>query len=79
MEFIQLDLVANPTPDSFVWFLDGVPLASGGPVVLGVDSINFAAPINRSQAGTYRIEGTNVAGTGTDMFELNVLCKFGLG
>ena len=74
---INLTLDGNPIPreGNFTWSFNGIDLIRSGDVDFGVDFIDFGV-VNRNEAGSYMVEATNLAGTGSATFELVVYCRF---
>ena len=65
---------ADPQPDSFTWTRDTVPFSSTERIALTVDSISISS-VSRSDSGVYIVTASNVAGSGSTNFTLNVYCK----
>ena len=75
---VMLQLSANPFPKSnFSWFFNGDLLTEvGNGIGLAVDSVAFRI-IDRNQAGTYRVQSSNLIGSGEFTFQFIVYCKEG--
>ena len=75
--FINLTLDANPIPGqgNFTWSFNGIQFSPTGDINFGLDFIDFGV-VNRNEAGSYMVEATNLAGTGSAMFQLDVYCKY---
>ena len=65
---------ADPQPDSFTWTKDTVPLSSTDRIALTVNSISISS-VSRSDRGVYIVTASNVAGSGSANFTLNVQCE----
>ena len=73
--FLTLDGFPLP-PDTFSWTFQGQPLMdTPGRVTTGVDFLQFSA-LNRDDRGTYMVTATNLAGSGSATFNLEVYCKW---
>ncbi len=70
---IDLQLDGNPLPpDSFSWTLDGEPLEiEPGQLEFGEDFIEFTS-LRRTDIGEYMVTATNLAGTGSATFNVEV-------
>ena len=51
---------------------------SSSRIILGVDSIEFS-PAQRGDRGSYIVTATNIAGSGSGSFELDVFCELVYG
>lgn len=71
---INLVVVANPQPVSFVWTRNGLNVTSGNGLIL--DGTTFTVdPANRELSGTYTLSVTNSAGPGYFEIILDIQCK----
>ena len=72
---INLGLDGFPLPpSSFSWMFDNQPLAGDSRIILGVDSIEFS-PTQRGDTGSYIVTATNIAGSGSGSFNVEVYCE----
>ena len=71
---LELDALPLPSLDNVTWFFNDQVLAVMPGIILGRDFISIAM-VTRLDAGTYRVEATNEAGTGSASFQLQVTSK----
>ena len=65
-------------PESFTWFLNGMPVNTSSTCSLNVSLYPFIkfTEINRNNSGNYSIIVTNEGGIASGFVLLNVQCKF---
>ena len=68
---LELDLDANPFPQNFVWFFNGLSLPVISGIELGVNFIRIQM-VTQLDSGTYTIQASNTVGTGMISFMLQV-------
>ena len=71
---LELDAIPLPSTDNVTWYFNGQVLAMMPGIMLGRDFITISM-VTRLDAGTYRVEATNEAGTGSASFQLQVTSK----
>ncbi len=69
---IQVDALPVLTGDNVTWFFNNQPLSMLNGISFNEDFIRIQM-VTRMDEGTYRVEGTNIAGTGEASFSLQVL------
>ncbi len=65
------------TGDNVTWFFNNQPLSMLDGITFNEEFIRINM-VTRMDEGTYRVEGTNIAGTGEASFELQVLGEWSM-
>ena len=68
---LELDLDANPFPQTFVWLFNGLPLPVISGIELGVNFIRIQM-VTQLDSGNYTVQASNDVGMGMISFMLQV-------
>ncbi len=72
---IPLQATGNPTPISYTWSKNGVPLSRNLNYVFDGSTLNFTR-LSRSDSGSYSCEALNKEGSSFTNFTVNVQCEY---
>ena len=65
---------ADPQPDSYTWRRNGQIISNSNRITVTANNITISS-VNKSDSGVYTIFSSNVAGSGSANFTLNVYCE----
>ena len=65
---------ADPQPDSYTWRRNSQIISNSSRITVAVNSITIT-DVNKSDSGVYTIFSSNVVGSGSANFTLNVYCE----